>query len=244
MQLKIRRSQRLGGVLGNTAIFCVEARAEFTHEEQFNIRKYKLGGKIVYNSKTFEKHTVAVAAGPGRTDFDITTGAGLGRAAGGIAKHAFHALAAHMSLVITIDSLQQGQRIECKDLDEVLAAEEALHNSCQAIRTYLDLAATFDGREVVVDYSEEVPAKSEGTPSPANAAPPIDPGPAPIAGPAPETYVEPLPMPALPQPAFGRSDLDRLLDRFVYWFNSKTTAQKVGIIVGAVAVLLILGSML
>jgi hypothetical protein len=56
MQLKIQRSQRTGGVLGKTVIFCLDVRADYSSAEQDNIRKYKLGSEIIYSSRTAQKH--------------------------------------------------------------------------------------------------------------------------------------------------------------------------------------------
>ena len=56
MQLKLQRSQRTGGVLGNTVIFCLDARADYNPTETANISKYKLGGEIVYNSQAAKRH--------------------------------------------------------------------------------------------------------------------------------------------------------------------------------------------
>ena len=51
MQLKIQRSQRTGGIVGNTVFFCLDVRADYSPEEQSNIGKYKLGGQAIYNSR-------------------------------------------------------------------------------------------------------------------------------------------------------------------------------------------------
>ena len=51
MQLKFQRSQRAGGVFGNTVIFCLDARADYSPPEAANIAKYRLGSQIVYNSE-------------------------------------------------------------------------------------------------------------------------------------------------------------------------------------------------
>lgn len=248
MQLKIKRSQRVGGILGNTAIFCVDARAEFSPAERSAIDKYKLGKTVVYNSKTFDKHAdAATTAGGGPVD--ISTGAGAQRAAGAFAKQAFHAIAARMSLVITIDSLERGQRIECKDLDEVLGAEDALHTSCQSIKTYLDLAATFDGREVVVDYAGQEPtvlAPSAAAPAPVTNSIALATAPSPnddaVVAPPPAVALRPT-SPA-PESSSGLEAINAAADRFVAWFTSLTSAQKVGVVVGALLVLWLLSAIL
>jgi hypothetical protein len=47
MQLKLRRSQRAGGVLGGKVIFALDARTELSPDEQELVRKYSLGKLIV-----------------------------------------------------------------------------------------------------------------------------------------------------------------------------------------------------
>jgi hypothetical protein len=75
-------------------------------------------------------------------------GGGLLSTARGFASVAMAA----MSLQITIDSLTSGHHIECKTMDELLGADSALREGCENLRTYLDVAATFDGREEIVQF--------------------------------------------------------------------------------------------
>ncbi len=56
MQLKIQRSQRQGGVVSKSVVFCVNARIFLSAEEQANVSKYKLGGAVIYNSQASRKH--------------------------------------------------------------------------------------------------------------------------------------------------------------------------------------------
>ena len=51
MQLKLRRSQRDGGIIARNVIFCLDARVEFTSEEQRHITRYKLQNEVIYNSE-------------------------------------------------------------------------------------------------------------------------------------------------------------------------------------------------
>lgn len=60
--------------------------------------------------------------------------------------------AARLSLHITIDSLRKGHHIESKSLDEIMGAEDAIREGCENLRSYLDAAATYDGREQVVEF--------------------------------------------------------------------------------------------
>ena len=133
MQLKLKRSQRTGGLMGGKTIFALDIRAEYAPAERDSINKYSLGGEVIYNSQKATEH--------------------LDRSQQ--ASSAFKALGslalAKMNLNITIASLAKGHHIECKDLAELLGCEEAIHAACTNIRSYLDAAATFDGREVVLD---------------------------------------------------------------------------------------------
>jgi hypothetical protein len=176
MHLRLRRSQRTGGVLSNTVIFCLDAQVQLTADEDANIRRYKLHSQCIYNS---EASLRAQAQG------DASRSSGT---IGGNLKAIAHYAVAHLRLNITIDSLARGHHIECKSLDELLGAEEALYEACRNLRSYLDTAATFDGREVVVAFDGEEPkvvaaAVSQQTlvasPAPATTAPMIIATPAP-----------------------------------------------------------------
>lgn len=149
MQLKLRRSQRAGGMLGNKVVFVLDARAQPTPEEAALIKKYGLGKMNVYDSETRKKHQAnaygnfdAAASGAGGIS------SGLWANAKGLASSAMMAL----SLSVTIDGLMAGQHIECKDLDELLGAEAAIREACKNTKAYLDVATTFDGREEVLDF--------------------------------------------------------------------------------------------
>lgn len=140
MKLTLTRSQRSGGMLGGKIVFKLNARVSLNEQEQHAIKTYKLGGTVIYNSEASRKHLENVSASA-HSD-----------TAGGIIK-AYASLAmAKLSLNITIDSLTKGQEVECKDLDELLGADEAIKEACAHLRTYLDTAATFDGREEVIEF--------------------------------------------------------------------------------------------
>jgi len=202
VQLKIKRSQRTGGVVSKSVIFCLDARAEFTAEEQQNITRYKLGNQVIYNSEEARRNLADAQQGGWK----------------GLASLAL----ASMKLYVSVDTLQRGQHIECKSLDELLGAEEMIYEACRNLRTYLDTAATFDGREVLVDFSTDEPqiVAQASTPTPkvvapaaVSVAPPIaapEPmefsaeAPAPVYEPAQETYPSPSVAQAQPQSFFDR----------------------------------------
>jgi hypothetical protein len=143
MQLKLRRSQKTTGMISKSVSFVLDARAELSAEESAAVKKYGLGNQILYASAKSKAHAETAMS------VDPTTGGGFLR---GIAAAAM----SRLSLNISIDSLTKGHHIECKDLEELLGAEEAIQNACQAIRGYVELAQTFDGREIVIDFEKQV----------------------------------------------------------------------------------------
>jgi hypothetical protein len=126
-------------------IFCLDARVEFTPDEKQSISRYKLQNEVIYNS---EAQLRLLAKSEAQRDGSV--GGGLK----GLATMAF----AHTKLHITIGSLERGQHIECKSLEELIGAEEAMLAACQNLKSYLDTALTFDGREVLIDFATGAPA--------------------------------------------------------------------------------------
>jgi hypothetical protein len=153
MQLKLKRSQRSGGIMGGKVVFGLDARADLSAEERSLVQKYALSKTVVYDSEARKKHQASAyghfddaAHTPG---YDPSAaGRSLWRNARGLASAAIMAL----SLRVTIDSLMSGQHIECKDLDELLGAEEAIRDACGNLKAYLETALTFDGREEVIEF--------------------------------------------------------------------------------------------
>ena len=139
MQLVMRRSQKTTGLMTKSVLFCLDARVDLSSEERSNVDKYKLGSQVLYNSAAAEAQLAKAAAG---------------FAGGGLLKGAVGLAMSKMSLSITVDSLTKGHHIECKDLDELLGAEEAIKSACEHIKTYIEMASTFDGRELVIDLNE------------------------------------------------------------------------------------------
>jgi len=142
MQLKIRRSQREAGVVSTNVVFCLDARVEFTRQEQASLQRYKLGREVLYNSEAQQRLLDRSAA---NQDGSLR----------GNAKSLALAVFAATKLYVTVGSLAKGQHIECKSLEELLGAEEALLVACRNLKQYLEAAATFDGREVLVDFGTE-----------------------------------------------------------------------------------------
>jgi len=145
MQLKIQRSQRAS--ITNVIIFCLDIRADYSAEEQHNIQRYRLGSQGIYNSRAAQKHFAAAEGHLDQTQIGTT-----GQRMGGLVKGAFSMALAHMQLNVTVASLGRGHHIECRDLEELLEAEDTLRTACKNLTRFLEVANTFDGSELVVTY--------------------------------------------------------------------------------------------
>lgn len=177
MQLKLTRSQKTGIV---NVIFCLDARVAFTSEEQRNINRYRLQGQVIYTSEGARKadegrqlaYANAKARGVEYGNVDSFLESATGKIGHGLKAAALGAISA-MRLRITISSLQRGQHIECKNLDELLGAEEAIMDACTNLKGYLRTAAAFDGSEVLIDFDQDEPTiiAESTTPNPQLIAP-------------------------------------------------------------------------
>ncbi len=127
-------------MLSKSVLFMLDARLDLTAEESASVRKYALGDQVIYNSAASRKHLEAADQAAAR------------ETAGGIVSQLAQVAMHRLSLNITIDSLGKGQHIECKDLPELIAAEDAIREAARSTRAFLDIAKTFDGREIVVDF--------------------------------------------------------------------------------------------
>tara|TARA_R110000868_G_scaffold162329_12_gene393510 strand:+ start:34731 stop:35135 length:405 start_codon:yes stop_codon:yes gene_type:complete len=130
MQLKLRRNQKTG--MTGTPIFVLDVMAELTSEETALVAKYKLKNQLVYTSDVADQNLARARAG---------SWAGLGGAImDRMIKRSF-----------TLGDLVSGQHMECKDLAEVIGTEEQVHQACQNIRGYLEVAKQYDGSEQIVE---------------------------------------------------------------------------------------------
>jgi len=149
MQLKIQRSQRMGGLMGSTVLFCLDVRADYAPQEAANIAKYKLGKEVIYNCRAAKRHLESASG-----QLDRTQAGGVGERATGLVRGVASLAMAAMNLNISIASLGSGHHIECKDLAELMEAEEAVMEACRNVRDFLKLAATFNGSTILVDFSQ------------------------------------------------------------------------------------------
>jgi enamine deaminase RidA (YjgF/YER057c/UK114 family) len=136
MKLKLVRSQKTTMFKG-TPVFQVQAMALVSDEERHLIMRYRLGGDLVYASEQWKQNVATVQA---------TASGGASFLSG------LRALAASaLNLKITVNGLIDGTTVECKSLDEMLGAEEAIVSACQHLKSFLETAVTFDGREVLLE---------------------------------------------------------------------------------------------
>jgi hypothetical protein len=126
MKLLLRRNQRSTAIMGNP-VFMLEVRAEISPEERALIVKYKLGKEFLYVKK------------PLPVGLDIATLAGIGSA---LLHHA-------LNITVSVNDLANGKQIECKNIMEMLAAEEQIKEAAKNFGMVLRAAAQFGGEEVV-----------------------------------------------------------------------------------------------
>jgi predicted GNAT family acetyltransferase len=132
MKLLLRRDQRQG-LLGKV-IFTLDVRADISDAERANIKKYKLGKELLYARNK-----------------DVPQDEGWK----GVGKMlVFHAL----NITISVNDLVDGKQIECKDIMEMLAAEEQIKTAALNFGRVLEAATRFGGEEVVHLGADENPA--------------------------------------------------------------------------------------
>lgn len=178
MQLKIQRSQRTSTF--GAVVFCLDVRADYSAEERENVRKYRLGSEVIYSSERAKRHLERAGA-----HLDRTQVGGVGERAAGLARGVASLAMARMSLNVSVASLAKGHHIECKDLEELLSAEDTLRDACKNVTRYLEAATTFNGSEVVIEYdrgeervhvAQNAPPLIEYQPQTAGGPPPGQPG--------------------------------------------------------------------
>jgi hypothetical protein len=142
--LKLKRSQRDG--LFGKVIFILDARMELSPDDAAKVSKYKLGSRVVYESSARQRHAEAAKA-----HAEGTRGASASRTMLGVGLTLAKAAQAALSLRITIDSLSKGVHVECKSLEEMTEAENAIVEAAKNLKGYLAAASGFDGKEEVFE---------------------------------------------------------------------------------------------
>jgi hypothetical protein len=106
-------------------IFSLDVRASLSEEEQASIKRYKLGASILYERKPLK---------------EADEGFAMLRSA---LAYRF------LNLTISVNDLADGKAIECKDIIEMLAAEEQVKEAAHTLVSILGAASHFDGEEVL-----------------------------------------------------------------------------------------------
>ena len=132
MKLILRRDQR-SGMLGKV-VFTLDVRAEISPTEKANIDKYKLGKELVYMKNKDTPFNDGSFSGSAKVLF-------------------FHA----MNITISVNELVGGKRIECKDILEMIAAEEQVKEGAITFGRMLEAASRFGGDEIIPIGADENP---------------------------------------------------------------------------------------
>jgi len=125
MKLLLRRDQKSGMMGMGKIAFVLDVRADLTPEEKDSIKKYKLGDTMLY-----ERDKIA------------DKGSGL---LGLASRMAFRM----MNITVSVDDLEKGKRVECKDIIEMVAVEEQIKEAARTFKEVLSAASTFGGESVV-----------------------------------------------------------------------------------------------
>jgi hypothetical protein len=154
--LKLKRSTRESSLTGKP-IYILDARIDASAEVRAIILKHRLGSRVIYESSSRQKRVDATKAHLERTHndtslFDPASAQlkGAGNALWHLGRAAVSAAIATLSLRVTVDSLFSGVHVECKSMEELLEAEQAIKQAKATLEGYIDVLTTFDGREQVV----------------------------------------------------------------------------------------------
>jgi hypothetical protein len=154
MVLKIKRSTK-DGVLGRV-IYIIDARMDASAAIRSTIAKHRLGSRVIYESDARQEHRAAAQRHIDESSSDNSLFAppsehlkGVGKTLWKLSRAAVSATRAALSLRITVNSLLSGVHIECKDLDELGEAEDALVAAKSNLEGYIARLGSFDGREEI-----------------------------------------------------------------------------------------------
>lgn len=124
MKLLLRRDQKAGMMGMGKITFVLDVRAELSPEEKATIKKYKLGDTMLYEREK------------------ISGGSGL---LGVASRFALKMI----NISISVNDLENGKQVECKDIVEMLAVEEQVKEAARTFKNVLEAAAHFGGDEII-----------------------------------------------------------------------------------------------
>jgi len=129
MRLKLRRDQKSG--LTGSITFKLLAIVDLDADEVAVVKKYKLGKEILYETP---KGTAALQL--------LSSGGALAGITATIAAKA-------TNQILTVNDLVNGKEISCKNINEMLAAEEQIRQACLGLSSILLACEHFGGEEII-----------------------------------------------------------------------------------------------
>jgi hypothetical protein len=127
--------------------------------KQFCIQRYKLADTVVYDSKNRQQYSEAAKGHLESTrdqasllDSPKNQLVGAAKTFYRLGRASFSTALGALSLRITVSSLLRGVHIECKSMGELLEGEDAIVTAARNVKQYLETAATFDGREEILEF--------------------------------------------------------------------------------------------
>jgi hypothetical protein len=157
IQLKLKRSQRTNTF--GTLFYMLDARMAVSNEDHSLIQRYKLADTVVYDSKNRQQYSEAAKGHLESTreqasllDTPKNQLVGAAKTFYRLGRASLSTALAALSLRITVSSLLKGVHIECKSMGELLEGEDAIVTAARNVKQYLETAATFDGREEILEF--------------------------------------------------------------------------------------------
>lgn len=154
MFLKLKRTQKQGF---SGPIYMLDARLDASQDILSIIYSHNLGSRLIYESESRQRHQESAQEHLEDSHDDTNLFAPPSQQAMGVAKMfwklgraAVSAARASFSLRITVDSLLAGVHVECKSMDELLEAEDAIREAKQNLEGYISSAKSFDGHEEIL----------------------------------------------------------------------------------------------
>ncbi len=133
MQLRLKRGQK-AGMTGNVT-FKLYFIVDLDAEEAADLQKYKFGKDVVYETP------MGAAASAGLRGAEGMSGIGRGLVSTLAAKA--------LNQILTVNDMVNGKEIACKDIGEMIAAEEQIKEACQGLSRILHACRRFEGEEVI-----------------------------------------------------------------------------------------------
>ncbi len=133
MQLRLRRNQK-AGMTGNVT-FKLYFIVDLDPEETAALQKYKFGKDVIYETPK------GAAASSGLRGAEGVGGVGRGLVSTLAAKA--------LNQILTVNDIVDGKEIACKDISEMIAAEEQIKEACLGLSRILYACRNFDGEEVI-----------------------------------------------------------------------------------------------